>query len=91
MGRPLIFVRDGNYKNRGELFLEHRYNGVELKMSYARDTLVNLQRLWRRPVHIETVLEGYRTVLSFDGTEHTLEKSDEAVDAMEAAQADFQV
>ena len=27
-------------------------------MTYARDTLANLQRLWTRPVHIETVLEG---------------------------------
>ncbi len=70
MGRPQIAVRDGNYKNRGELFLEHYYNGVELKMNYAHDTLANLQRLWTRPVHIETVLEGAPTILSFDGHEH---------------------
>ena len=55
VGRPLIAVRDGNYKNRGELFLEHQFSGVELKIDYARDTLVNLHRLWGRPVHIETV------------------------------------
>ena len=67
-GQPLISVRDGNYKNRGELFLEHEFNGVELQMSYARDTLANLYRLWTRPVHIETVLEGVKTVLSFDGS-----------------------
>jgi stage V sporulation protein R len=70
IGRPLIQVRDGNYKNRGELFLEHQYNGVELKLDYARDTLANLHRLWTRPVHIETVLEKVRTILSFDGHEH---------------------
>ncbi|HEY2146317.1 MAG TPA: SpoVR family protein [Pirellulales bacterium] len=70
MGRPQIAVRDGNYKNRGELFLEHYFNGVELKMSYAHDTMANLQRLWSRPVHIETVLEGVKTILSFDGHEH---------------------
>ncbi len=46
IGRPLIAVRDGNYKNRGELFLEHQFNGVELQISYARDTLANLHRLW---------------------------------------------
>ena len=39
-------MRDGNYKNRGELFLEHQHNGVELQMNYARDTLANLHRLW---------------------------------------------
>ena len=71
MGRPNIQVTDGNYKNRGELYLEHVYNGVELKLDYARDTLTNLQRLWKRPVHIETVLEGSKTVLSYDGNEHS--------------------
>jgi stage V sporulation protein R len=77
IGRPLISVRDGNYKNRGELFLEHQFGGVELKIDYALDTLVNLHRLWGRPVHIETVLDGTPTILSFDGTEHAREKSGE--------------
>ncbi len=62
VGRPLIAVRDGNYKNRGELFLEHQFNGVELKTSYAHDTLANLYRLWTRPVHIETVIEDVKTI-----------------------------
>ncbi len=70
-GRPMITVTDGNYKNRGELFLSHDYNGVELQTQYAKDTLVNLARLWTRPVHIETVLEGHKSILSFDGSEHT--------------------
>lgn len=78
VGRPIIAVRDGNYKNRGELFLEHRFSGVELKTNYALDTLVNLHRLWRRPIHIETVLDGTRTVLSYDGSQHTTEKSGDA-------------
>ena len=55
---------DGNYKNRGELYLKHKYQGVELKLDYARDTLANLQRLWGRPVHIETVVDDKPTVLS---------------------------
>ncbi|MBP89681.1 MAG: SpoVR family protein [Planctomycetaceae bacterium] len=79
VGRPFIYVRDGNYKNRGELFLEHRYNGVELKLEYAQDTLANLYKLWGRPVHIETVLDDHLTTLSFDGTEHASSKSEELV------------
>lgn len=78
MGRPQISVRDGNHRNRGELFLVHEYNGVELKLDYARDTLGNVHRLWTRPVHIETVLDGKTTVLSFDGSEHTSHPSGEA-------------
>ena len=73
-GRPFIAVRDGNYKNRGELFLEHQFTGVELDTAYARDTLANLHLLWKRPVHIETIQGGSPAHLSFDGTEHKLEK-----------------
>jgi len=79
IGRPLIFVRDANYKNRGELFLEHRYGGTELKMTYATDTLANLYQLWRRPVHIETVLDDHVTILSFDGSEHTTMTTEQMV------------
>lgn len=77
-GRPTIAVRDANYKNRGELFLEHQFNGVELQLDYARDTLVSLHTLWKRPVHIETALEGLTTILSYDGSEHTSSQSKEA-------------
>ena len=70
-GQPLITVRDGNYKNRGELFLSHEFNGVELQLGYAQDTLRALARLWARPVHIETRLEDVPTVLSFDGSEYS--------------------
>ena len=68
-GRPTINVRDANYKNRGELFLEHNYNGVELQMSYATETLKNLYQLWQRPVHVETVLDNHVSIVSFDGSE----------------------
>jgi stage V sporulation protein R len=69
-GRPFIYVQDGNYRNRGELYLKHDYVGVELKQDEARDTLVNLQKLWDRPVHIESVVDESPTVLSWDGHSH---------------------
>jgi stage V sporulation protein R len=75
-GRPIISVVDGNYRNRGELYLRHDFSGVELQTDYAVDTLRNLERLWTRPVHIETVLENARAVLSFDGKNHEIEKGD---------------
>jgi stage V sporulation protein R len=76
LGRPIIAVRDGNYKNRGELYLTHTYTGVELQLDYAKDTLTNMQRLWKRPVHLETVLEDTRTMMSYDGAEHQIEKGE---------------
>ncbi|GAB4149634.1 MAG: SpoVR family protein [Planctomycetaceae bacterium] len=75
-GRPFISVVDGNYRNRGELFLRHEYQGSELKLDHARDTLENLQKLWSRPVHVETVIDDELTILSFDGSEHETNTSD---------------
>jgi len=71
-GRPFIAVKDGNYRNRGELYLQHDYQGIELKQDYARDTLVNLNRLWSRPVHIESVIDDKPAVLSYDGKSHEI-------------------
>ncbi len=75
-GRPIIAVADGNYKNRGELYLKHDYSDVELQHDYARDTLENIERLWSRPVHLETLLEDSKVVLSYDGKEHSVESGD---------------
>jgi stage V sporulation protein R len=56
-GQPIIDVVDGNFENRGELYLVHKYEGVDLDIPYAQGTLRNLSRLWGRPVHIETIVE----------------------------------
>ncbi len=80
LGRPQISVVDGNYKNRGELYLEHDFTGVELQTDYAQDTLKNLHRLWTRPVHIATVLDDLHTVLSFDGSQMTVQQGDEVTE-----------
>ena len=70
-GKPWIFVIDGNHRNRGELLLRHEHNGVDLKLDEARDTLANIQYIWARPVHLETIIDGQPTLLSFDGSDHT--------------------
>jgi stage V sporulation protein R len=71
MGHPIIEVDHGNYRNRGELYLVHRHEGVDLQLDQAEDTLRHLHGLWKRPVHLETVIFERRKVLSFDGKEHT--------------------
>jgi len=68
-GQPFIYVADGNFRNKGELLLQHRYEGIELKQDYARDTLRNVQQIWSRPVSLETVLDDKPRLLSFDGKE----------------------
>ncbi len=66
-GRPIIEIMDGNYMNRGELYLVHKHEGVDLKMDWAKDVLINLSVVWTRPVHLETVSQGKVRVLSTDG------------------------
>lgn len=66
-GQPLIEVVDANYLNRGELYLQHRHDGRDLKPDYADKTLRNLSRLWKRPVNLETTFEGKGCRWSFDG------------------------
>jgi stage V sporulation protein R len=68
-GRPFIFVTDANYHNRGELYLTHRHEGVDLRQDYAKETLRNVNLLWHRPVHLETVVEGTGKILTFDGND----------------------
>ncbi len=69
MGQPIISVVDANFKNRNELYLMHHFEGIELDAGYATDTLANLYKIWKRPVHIQTVVNEKATVLSFDGKE----------------------
>ena len=71
-GQPIVRVKDGNYRNRGELYLQQEYFGIDLKIDLAQDTLRHLHRLWTRPVHLETCVEGRTTLLSFDGSEHAI-------------------
>ena len=69
-GQPVIQVVDGNFENRGELLLEHRHDGVDLRLDYARDTLEHIFKLWSRPVHVKTVIEGKDKLLGYDGESH---------------------
>ena len=58
-GKPTIVVLDGNFRNRGELLLGHRYNGVALDEGQARATLERVFELWGRPVNLATIRTEY--------------------------------
>jgi len=70
-GNPVISVVDGNYENRGELYLLHRHDGMDLKLDHGKDTLENVQRIWTRPVHLETTIERRRKVFTYNGRKHS--------------------
>lgn len=70
-GQPNIAVRDANFRNRSELLLTHKFTGEPLRVDYAREVLVNLFRVWKRPVFIETLVEDRWKLVGFDGRDHT--------------------
>jgi len=78
-GQPIIRVADGNFRNKGELLLRHQYEGIELKHDYARETLRNIQRIWNRPVVVETAVDDKARLISFDGEEFEEKESADKV------------
>jgi stage V sporulation protein R len=52
------------------LLLVHEHTGVDLRVDWAKEVLRALVRVWKRPVEIHTVLDGKKTLLRFDGTDH---------------------
>ncbi|HHN77264.1 MAG TPA: SpoVR family protein [Phycisphaerales bacterium] len=53
MGQPFVYVVDGNYLNRGELYLAHEFNGLEVDAAKAVEVLRGLRMIWGRPVHLQ--------------------------------------
>jgi stage V sporulation protein R len=70
-GIPYIVVEDGDHQRSRELYLKHCFEGDELDLRYAEKTLMQVHAIWDRTVHLETVVEGKPTVLSFDGERHS--------------------
>lgn len=73
-GQPVVAVHDANFGNRGELLLRHEHEGIDLKLDWALDTLSNVQHIWRRPVHLETVVDGIALRFTYDGRKHSEQK-----------------
>jgi len=72
--QPYIYVVDGNYANRGELYLAHKHTGVDLDIRYAVETLKNVERIWRRPVHLQAQINDEMVLFSFDGEQSQQQK-----------------
>lgn len=70
-GHPYIVVQDGDYSRNGELYLKHRFEGLELDIKYIEKTLPHVYALWGRPVHIETVIEKKPVLFTYNGKKCT--------------------
>lgn len=74
-GNPVILVEDADYRRNRELYLKHSYEGIELDIDYAEKTLQHVYRLWGRTVHLETVVDNNKVVLTFDGEKNTIKRN----------------
>lgn len=62
-GQPIVDVVDANYNNRGELYLAHQYEEIDLDRPYLEAALANLHTIWGRPVHLKTAVQDKGAVL----------------------------
>lgn len=65
LGQPFIYVTDGNFQNKGELLLSHKHQGLDLDVKWTRETLRSLSEIWKRPVNIETEVDGQKKIFSY--------------------------
>lgn len=88
-GKPEIVVEEGNYKNRNELLLRHNFNGINIDIPQAKDTLERVFQLYGRPVNLKTVyrkqtrdgVELQPLIIKYDGEKFSeKDVSDEAVE-----------
>lgn len=69
LGHPRIAIVDGNFQNRGELLLKHYHDGMDLDLQETKHTMLNVHSLWKRPIHLETLIGDQLKILSYDGKE----------------------
>ncbi len=69
-GFPYVVVKDGNYKQNGELYLLHRFEGIELDLDHLEHVLQYLFQLWGKTVHLQTKVKGKKMLYSYNGVKH---------------------
>jgi len=66
LGQPFIYVMDGNFQNKGELLLGHKHQGLDLDVRWARETMRSMYEIWKRPVNVETEVDGQKKLFSYN-------------------------
>jgi stage V sporulation protein R len=92
LGQPIISVVDGDFNKKEELLLVHLHEGVDLQPSYMQATMENIYGIWKKPVHLATVMEGEGRIFTYDGSEFKSESYDKissvSSDAQESSSSD---
>ena len=51
---PKVEITDGNYDQKGYLFLTHRWSGANLERDYCKKTLQHIANIWGKNCYLET-------------------------------------
>lgn len=70
-GYPVIKVEDADYNLNGELYLKHYHDGRDLDIFFLEKTLPGVYRIWKRTVHLETILDNKKYLFSYNGERTT--------------------
>ena len=65
---------DGNYANRGEMYLVHQHSGLDIDIRFSTETLKNVQQIWGRPVHLQALIDDEMMLFSYDGEQSKQQK-----------------
>ena len=65
LGQPFVYVMDGNFQNKGELLLWHKHQGLDLDVRWSRETMRSLNEIWKRPVNVETEVDGQKKLFTY--------------------------
>lgn len=86
-GLPQIELQAVDLEGEGELTLVHHHDGRDLKVGAAQATLLQIERLWKRPVRLRTTLDerdswilvrdGAGSVVDIQGSDEAGGASDE--------------
>lgn len=69
LGQPFMYVMDGNFQNKGELLFWHKHQGLDLDVRWSRETMRSLAEIWKRPVNVETEVDGQKKLFSYQNGE----------------------
>jgi len=63
---PTILIVEGNFNNRGQLKLQHKYDNIPLDKTYAEKTLKHVEYLWGNKVVLYTYDDDELVVIVSD-------------------------
>ena len=73
-GQPIVKIEDANFEDKGEMLLNHVWEGIDMQPDFMSATMKNIFAVWAKPVNLTTIMDGENMIFRFDGHEWTQTK-----------------